>query len=257
MCAVFVLLLVCVPHVSELLRMRSTLRLLAPRAYARRRIHIITLETRPIRVLAAHDRSLRDYAARHGYKYTSLRAYAPPGPELPIYLRKLQLMLEALDGGFEFVVWMDSDTMVSHPEIALEAALDLDRSDAHIFIGREYPWWVNVLNGFAFNAGVFALRCTRVSAQFLRACLAMYKGNPACTENGRFVSAGTWAGPCYEQGVMNGLLAGAYRGVVAELPLSVVASSYFAFPAALIMHKFGKAKPHEAFERRLVELGVP
>ena len=139
-------------------------------------------------------------------------------------------MLEALDGGFEFVVWMDSDTMVSHPEIALEAAFDLDRSDAHIFIGREYPWWVNVLNGFAFNAGVFALRCTRVSAQFLRACLATFKGNPACAENGRFVSAGRWAGPCYEQGVMNGLLAGAYRGVVAELPLCCVPKLSPIFP---------------------------
>jgi hypothetical protein len=71
--------------------MRSTLRLFAPRAYARRRIHIITLETRPIRVLAAHDRSLRDYAARHGYAYTSLRAYAPAGPKLPVYLQKLVL----------------------------------------------------------------------------------------------------------------------------------------------------------------------
>jgi hypothetical protein len=253
-----VLMLVVVPHVADLRSMRSTLRLFAPRAYARRRIHIITLETRPIRVLAAHDRSLRDYAARHGYVYTSLRAYAPPGPSLPVYIQKLELMLEALDGGFDFVVWMDSDTLVSHPDVALEAALEFDGNcAAHIFIGREYPSWVSVWNGFAYNAGFFALRCSAVSAAFLRACIETYKANPACVRDGAFVAAGRWAGECYEQGVMNRLLAGAYRHVVAELPTSVVASSFFLFPAAVYVHKFGIAKPHEAFERRLLELGIP
>jgi hypothetical protein len=56
---------------------------------------------------------------------------------------------------------------------------------------------------------------------------------------------------------MNRLLATTYRDVVAELPRSVVASSFFLFPAAVYVHKFGITNPHDAFERRLVELGVP
>jgi hypothetical protein len=253
-----VALLVAVPRVVEFFRMTSTRRVFVPRAYRRRRIHILTLETRAIRVLEAHDRSLRDYAARHGYRYTSLRAYAPAGPALPVYMRKLQLMLEALDGGYEFVVWMDSDTLVSHPDVALETALRLDeRGDAHVYIGRDYPALSSLWGGVTYNAGVFALRCSAVSAAFLRACIETYKANPACVRDGAFVAAGRWAGECYEQGVMNRLLNGAYSHVVAELPLSVVANSSFALPAAVIVHAYGESKQHEAFERRLLELGVP
>jgi hypothetical protein len=257
-CAAVVCLIavLAAPHVLDLRRMLSTTRVYVPCAYTRRRVHILTLETRAIRVLAAHDRSLRDYAARHGYKYTSIRAYTPPGPALPVYMQKLQLMLEALEGGFEFVVWMDSDTLVSHPDVPLEAVLERE-PDAHIFIGREYPAWIGVWFGYVLNAGFFVLRCSDVSAAFLRECIELYMRNPVCKKGGKFVSAGLWAGECYEQGLMNMLLAGKYHHVVAELPSSVVASSYLTFPGAVIMHGFGKWKPHAAFERRLAELGVP
>jgi hypothetical protein len=107
------------------------------------------------------------------------------------------------------------------------------------------------------NAGFFVLRCSDVSAAFLRECIELYMRNPVCKKGGKFVSAGLWAGECYEQGLMNMLLAGKYRHVVAELPSSVVANGFFAFPGAVIMHGFGKRKQHAAFERRLAELGVP
>jgi hypothetical protein len=249
------LLLLALRCVVEFARMRSSRRVFVPREHAARarRIHILTLETRPIRVLEAHDRSLRDYAARHGYTYTSLRAYAPPGPALPVYMQKLQLMLEALEdhAGFDYVVWMDSDTLVSHPDVALEAAFGLGQAD--VYIGRDYNLYSPVWRG-PFNAGVFALRCSPAARAFLRACIAAYTSNPRCVRDGAFVAAGAWAGECYEQGVMNRLLP---RHAVAELPPSVVANSPFALPAAVIMHAFGPSKPHAAFERRLRALGVP
>ena len=75
--------------------------------------------------------------------------------------------------------------------------------------------------------------------------------------NGVLVSAGRWAGECYEQGIMTAQLKGPYRRVVSVLPTTFVASSYVVLPGAVIMHTFGAHKAHDAYERRLVELGVP
>jgi hypothetical protein len=246
------------PTLLELARIASRVCAFRRRHYTRRAVEILTLETRrDLRVLHAHDRSLRDYAARHGYVYASTGAFDPPGPVLTVYMRKLQFMLAALERSTaEFVMWMDSDTMVSHPSVALEEALELAPA-ACVYIGIDIKASLADLIGmYTYNAGVFILRRCEVSRAFLRDCIAQYMANPACVKDGTYVSSGPWAGECYEQGVMNAQLRGAYRDVVCQLPVAFAASSWLVLPGAVIMHAHGTHKPHREYEQRLAELGV-
>lgn len=255
--ALLALLVLCVlaPRLLELARLASGTCTFPRRPYTRRTVDILTFETRDLRVLRAHDRSMRDYAARHGYVYAVTRAYDPPGPVLPVYMRKLQFMLAALERSTaEFVMWVDSDTMVSHPSVALEEALELSPS-ACVYIGIDYTI-PGMIGAYTYNAGVFILRRCEVSRAFLRDCIEQYMRNPACVSDGAYVSSGPWGGECYEQGVMNAQLRGPYRDAVCVLPVAFVVSSHFVLPGAVIMHTCGPHKPHLAFERRLAELGV-
>jgi hypothetical protein len=207
------------------------------RAYAKRddTFRIVTVETRPVPVVAPHNANVRAYCARHGYDYT----FADRAPaDIPIYWYKLVAVLDALRSGkHDYVVWLDSDTIVCQESLPLQY-LTAPHDDKHVFIGRDYP----CAAGNAYCAGVFIVRASRVGIAFVEDCLAALDGNPAChsATSGEPMLAGPWAGSCYEQGVMNALLTTTYRTHVCELgPELVTNGGGVAWYGPFILHSFG------------------
>jgi len=173
----------------------------------KKKIKIVTLETRDMELLTLHNKNVSEYALKHGYEYLFLKEYNNK-LKLPIYWSKIQLVLELLqDKTNDYVMWMDSDTMICHPEIPLEYIINQD--DKSIYIGLDYPATDR------YNAGVFIIKNDEDGNKFLNDCIQTYTSREKCIENvdGKieYKLNGGWSGECYEQGIMNELLFSAYE----------------------------------------------
>ena len=245
-----IVILCCYFH-PFLIELSSTQCMFVPRfQYTRKKIDIITLETRPLEMLYFHNISISHYAKLHNYSY---RFYADHENKenLPVYWQKLLLVRDILSNTTaEYIVWMDSDTIVSHPTIALEELLILSPNSS-IFIGRDYPnrsWSV-------YCAGIFIIRNCDIGKKFINECLSTYMKNPRC---GKHELCGSWAGECYEQGVMNELLQSTYKKDMYEIPLSFLVNSYCLFQGSVLVHVYGpdKARTTKFFTRHIKSLSL-
>lgn len=172
--------------------------------YDKKSIAIVTLETRDLTLLYYHNKNIEEYAKKYGYTYIFIKEYENK-LKLPIYWQKIQLVLDILQNNtdIEYVIWMDSDTMICHQEIPLEYIIEQDMSKS-IYIGLDYP------SNTRYNAGVFIIKNDQIGKQFLIDCINSYISNDKCKEiiNGvvEYKLNGAWSGECYEQGTMNALL---------------------------------------------------
>jgi hypothetical protein len=107
---------------------------------------------------------------------------------------------ELQTGTFDWVVWMDSDTYIFDMDISLGNIFNRYSSD--IFIGSDNNSKYDLV-----NAGIFAIANNDIGKQFLTDCLKSF--NKKCIKsNGQL--HGEWAAICYEQGIMNILIADKY-----------------------------------------------
>jgi hypothetical protein len=95
---------------------------------------------------------------------------------------------------------MDSDTFIFDMSINLSDIFNKYSSD--IFIGSD-----NNLNYDLTNAGVFGIKNSDLGKQFLVDCIKSFN-NDCKKSNGEL--KGKWAATCYEQGIMNILIADKY-----------------------------------------------
>ena len=155
------------------------------------RIAIVTLETRNLSFTDLHNKTVQNYCDRYGYTYIFKTSYSNK-VKLPIYWQKLQLVYELLPK-YDYVLWLDSDTFICHPEIPLEYILKKSGS-ASILIGKDQPWTSSTV----YCAGVFLIRNDKIGKKFIEDCINYYIVSPC---DGQL--KGEYAGECYEQGVMN------------------------------------------------------
>jgi hypothetical protein len=177
-----------------------------------------------------------DYANYHGYKYIFFDKYESE-KKFPVFWQKLEILLDLLkDKNNDYVMWVDSDTLVAHPRVSLN--IILNQSDSSIFIGKNEPYKDNN----AFCAGVFIIKNNDVGINFINDCINTYTNRPQCiNDNQEYILFGKWAGECYEQGIMNELINSKYSNDVYNIPEDYVknqAGDPFAFNA-LIVHQFG------------------
>lgn len=194
------------------------------------RVCIVTLETRDDGYAALHDQNVAQYiAARHAagvtaeaagtgapaYSYTYKRVRACAVDRYPhthnVYWCKFFLVRDLLDDpAFDYVVWMDSDTVFADRTIDLARLM---RSyESHFFAGLDHF----SLNGSEtpagydyLNSGVFAVRNSAVGKKILRLITERYNMAEFQRRCVRSVSGslnGRWGRSCYEQGVMNDVL---------------------------------------------------
>lgn len=219
--------------------------------YKKLTVDIVTLETRLLEMVNLHNTSISGYAKLHNYSYQYFTSY-DNRVELPVYWQKLQLVRDILSTTVaEFVMWMDSDTIVAHPTVALEELLMLSPTSS-IFIGRDYPnrYWNRLC------AGVFMIRNCDAGKKFIDDCISVYTNNPRCLKNGKHALCGPWAGECYEQGVMNKLLQSTYKQHLYVIPRSFLVNSTLTMHSSVIMHVFGpdKRRTAEFFKSKIGRL---
>lgn len=183
------------------------------------KVVIITLEDRPLtELLDIHNRSVQQYADYHGYKYRFLSKFDSP---LPVYWKKLHWMQQVMEENeCDFVLWLDSDTMIPNPRVPLSTIVNHEPS-ASIYIAKDYPY----LSISAFCAGIFLVRNNSIGREFVADCLESSVNNPKCLVDDKPALNGLWAGECYEQGVMNRLAKGQYQQHLCSVPQNLITNA--------------------------------
>lgn len=194
-------------------------------------IAIITLETRDLPIVDIHNRSLEAYADLCDYDYIFMKQYHNE-LQLPVYWKKLQVVRDLLPF-YDYVLWLDSDTIIKRGEILLDYMI-ISSGEADILIGRDYPGTVHN----TYNAGVFMIKNSLKGKSFIDECINTYIKRKECyNEDGKLCVKGEWAGKCYEQGVMNELIEKKYE--VYTIPHHFVVSDVKMEHHTVILHCYG------------------
>lgn len=162
------------------------------------KILIITYDNRPnLPYIKLHNDNLTEYCKKWNFTYKYYDSC-----EYNTYWCKIFMLLEELkNNDYDYVMWMDSDTYIFNQNISLSDIFNSYNSD--IFIGSD-----NNPNYDLTNAGVFAIKNSEIGKNFLTDCINSF--NIKCKKpNGEL--KGTWAATCYEQGIMNILIADKYN----------------------------------------------
>jgi len=201
------------------------------------KVTIVTLEDRPLtELLALHNRSVQEYADYHGYEYRFRDSFESP---LPIYWKKVHWVNQVLEEGTaDYVLWLDSDTIIPRPRVPLSAIIAQD-PEASIYIGRDWPH----MPMHTYNAGVFLIRNSETGRRFIAECLEHITNHAACLVDDKPVLKGAWAGACYEQGVMNQLLNGEFKPHLCHVRPPLISNcdskKNNGLADCLIAHRFG------------------
>lgn len=200
-----------------------------------KKIFLFTIETRPLDLVSIHNKNLEEYAKNHGYKYVFLNSYKNK-LILPVYWQKLQCMLDMMEKypDYDYFVWLDSDSIISHPEIPLEYLIDLSPFSS-IFIGKDHPSGPKE----AYCAGVFMIKNDFTGIHFIKDCIDTYLNREKCISKNKYVLNGKWAGECYEQGIMNELLADKYKYNFFQIPESFLMNDGRPLFGSVILHLYG------------------
>ena len=193
------------------------------------RFAVVTLETRDLTLLPYHNKNITDYCNRHGYDYFFLDKYENE-LELPIYWKKIQVVKEMLEKNYDYVVWMDSDTMICNYDIRFEQIVVPGKS---IYMGEHFPIMKD-----NYNAGFFIIQNNKVGHQFLSDCIFTYLNRKECQKDGEYGLHGGWSGKCFEQGVMNELIKTAYKNDFYILGYENVINTTFAITDTFVLHLF-------------------
>jgi hypothetical protein len=177
-------------------KLKSNNKLLIPKI-KENKILIITYDNRPgLPYIKLHNDNLTEYSKKWNieYKFFDKCKYNN-------YWCKMYMVLKELKSNkYDYVVWMDSDTYIFNMDINLSDIFNKYASD--IFIGSD-----NNSEYDLTNAGVFAVGNTNNGKKFLVDCINSF--NTKCNKpNGEL--HGEWAAICYEQGIMNILIADKY-----------------------------------------------
>lgn len=161
------------------------------------KILIITYDNRTnLPYIKMHNDNLNEYCEKWNFTYKFYNKC-----EHNTYWCKIYMLLDELNNAdYDYVMWMDSDTYIFNKNINLSDIFNRYSSD--IFIGSD-----NNPNYDLTNAGVFAVKNSFAGKQFLIDCINSF--NIECKKpNGDL--KGKWAATCYEQGIMNILIADKY-----------------------------------------------
>ena len=209
----------------------------------KKRIAIVTMETRESEMLLIHNKNLIDYCKLHNYTYIFKNSYEND-LKLPIYWKKIQLVNDILEKGeFDYVMWLDSDTLIIDKTIPLEFILD---DNSSIYMGKDKNSKLNL------NAGVFVIKNNNIGRNFLKECIDVYINRDICKDkNGNYALNGKWSGECYEQGIMNELIKTKYFNNFNLLDGHVVLNTETPNTTCFILHLFGGTETNKEYKRNI------
>src|SRR5437870_4483837 len=118
-----------------------------------KKIAILTLEDRDEEYVRCHNTSVTSYCKKHGYDYIFQKNKYPSN--LPVYWHKLLFVQEHLPK-YDYVLWLDSDTLILDDTIPLEHLID----GTHFYIGTDWYPFIESHRSFwkTYNSGIFMVR---------------------------------------------------------------------------------------------------
>jgi hypothetical protein len=158
------------------------------------RILIISYDNRPnLEFVKIHVANVSAYCSRWNIDYqfsTECRHN--------VYFCKIYMVLEALrTNQYDYVVWMDTDIIITKPEIDLNTIIN--KYDSDIYIGTE-------LLNTSVCSGFFIIKNSSTGKGLLEDCISLFnKRRTICMNNAGKLN-GRWGGICYEQGALNYLI---------------------------------------------------
>ncbi len=170
-----------------------------------------------------------DYCLEHGYTYICPDATF----ELPTYWIKVLLVKRVLEQARDgdLVGWIDSDAVFVRTNVTMEDIFGMSN-------GADFVTCLDPGSTTEMNAGVFFIRKTAATVQLVNDWMACYKPqNWSKESNGKWKTAGRWAGPDYEQGSFNDQILPKYKSIISLHPEERFACfSVFYGPETIVCH---------------------
>lgn len=175
-----------------------------------------------------HNSNITKYVQKFGYEY---KFYSECDKN--VYWCKIHIVLKELKTNkYDYVVWLDSDTVIKNSNIDIGNIFNMFSSD--IFVGSDNHSKFSII-----NAGVFAIANSEIGINFLLESINYIDVNCA---NADGTLKGKWAGSCYEQGVMNLLIHDKYFSNTTVLTNDIIFNYSKCSDNVFIMHLYG-SKP--------------
>lgn len=193
---------------------------------------MITFDNRTdLAFVKLHNANLERYCLRYSpnvtYQYVqehSCRSH---------YWSKLYILRdELLTHAFDYVFWLDSDTLITDFDFNISLFLK-QCSSFDILVG---------LNHLANTicSGVFIIKNTTVGRQFLTDCIDTFEASMDRCLTTNNTLQGLWAGMCFEQGVMNAFLLNKYTKNTLIVGRNVFANTNFCADQSFVLHYYGQ-----------------
>lgn len=174
-----------------------------------------------------HNANINKYALKYDYEYKFINKCNDN-----VYWCKIFLVLnELLKNKYDYVVWLDSDTIIKNFDIDIGNIFNLYSSD--IFVGSDNNPKFDII-----NSGVFAIKNSLVGIKFLEDCIQNI--NDKCY-NSNGTLKGRWAASCYEQGVMNLVIADLYYKFTTVLSNNIFFNYNVCSDQVFIMHLYASS----------------
>lgn len=203
------------------------------------KILFITFDNRKAEYINIHNNNLQKYANKFNYFYKFLTECRHN-----VYWCKIQLVLEELlTNNYDYVIWLDSDTVIKNMDIDIGEILNKYNSD--IFVGSD-----NMIKFDLVNAGIFVIKNSVSGIEFLKDCIGNVK-HICFNDDGSL--KGIWAGTCYEQGQMNIMIADKYYNKTTVLPNNIFLNYSQCVDNTFIMHLYASNdhKRKACFEKNI------
>jgi hypothetical protein len=162
--------------------------------FHKHRILIVSYDNRPhLEFVKIHIANVSAYCSRWNIEYKFVAECSHN-----TYFCKIYMVLEALQTNlYDYVIWMDTDIIITKPEIDLNTIIN--KYDSDIYIGTE-------LINTSICSGFFIIKNSKIGRGLLEDCITFFnKHRGICTSNSGQLK-GRWGGICYEQGTLNYLI---------------------------------------------------
>lgn len=177
-----------------------------------------------------HNHNIKKYVKKYDYKYIFYNKCNENN-----YWCKIYMVLDALETNeYDYVMWMDSDTIIKNFDIDIGDVINLYSSD--IFVGSDNNKKYDII-----NSGVFIVKNSDNGKNFLRDCINFI---PDVCINKNGTLKGKWAASCYEQGTMNILIADKYSKYTTVLKNSLIFNYNVCSNEVFIMHLYASSSEY-------------
>jgi hypothetical protein len=199
---------------------------------------IISFDNRKnLEYLTLHNKNISNYCAKYNIDYKFIDSC-----DKNVYWCKLYLIYnELINNKYDYIMWMDTDTIFVNQNINLLEILYNFPSD--IYIGHDY--YGDKYDYYGINnilcAGVFIIKNSDIGKKFINECLETNK-NLYCINNSSLKLNGLYAALCYEQGTMNNLIYNKYLHYTSIFLNNLISNSYNCNNNTFITHYFGGNK---------------